>query len=191
MNEANHDLPLTIENGPSLNTPVIKGPLILEEHENYTKERLNLSTEGEGFPSPSVEEVTQITHMKYGNDEHNYNPAFPVQSVSTINELNHYEIEEDLDKEADDVIEQDYDPFDESLSETGFTEVEVTFIDGKKMSYLFNIGKSKFEQQWLDEIYSVGVFTAKDIYGNLVTLSPKGKDNNGVAFNIKEGTLPK
>ncbi|MFJ8519457.1 hypothetical protein [Lysinibacillus xylanilyticus] len=182
MNELEHDTPLTINNGPALNKPESRGPSILEEQSNYNKKGFNLPVEGEETQSPYIEDVPQITNNNYGEDY--LNPPLPVQTKEGI------EIEEDLDEELepDNDIEQEYDPFDESMSETGFTELEVTLIDGKTLRYIFNIGKSKFEQQWLDEIYSIGIFTAKDIYGNLVTLSPKGK--NTVAFIIKEGILP-
>ncbi|MDD1505316.1 hypothetical protein PVA17_21585 [Lysinibacillus sp. CNPSo 3705] len=180
MNETAHGAPITINNDPVLNTPINKGPSILEEQDDYNKDGFNFRIDSE------EEEVHQVTHIENKHKEDYINPFLPAQSNVGIG------IEEDLDeeleKEPDNSTEQEYDPFDESMSETGITEVEVTFIDGKTMRFFFKIGKTKFEEQWLDEIYSIGIFTAKDIYGNLITLTPKGKDN--VAFNIKEGTIP-
>ena len=175
---------LIMNNGPSLNNPPITGPSILEEQPDYRKEGL---TEDEAILKPSYDE--KVTHITPVNNKTEVLGVEPSPIEVAMNPPIHEHIE--AVEEPEDYQEQDYDPFDESYSETGFTELEVTFINGKQFSYLFNIGKSKFEQQWFDEIYSVGVFTAKDIYGNLITLSPKGKDHETVVFKIKEGILPK
>lgn len=178
--ETDHDLQLKIDNGP---IPLIVNelfknqknqPLILEEKESYRRDGLNLPEDDEFISSKQIEEPNYLTVNK--KEE-------PIQMQHK------FPLDEDAGDDRLLELESEFDPYDESVSETGYTEVEVTLMDGKRMTYLFNIAKTKFEQQWLDEIHSVGTFTAKDIYGNLVTLAPKAR-TNAIVFKITEGSLP-
>ncbi|MGE7843631.1 hypothetical protein ACQKNX_22980 [Lysinibacillus sp. NPDC093712] len=161
-------------------------PLILEENESYTRDGLDLS-----------EDEVITSSQRFESTNHLIRWDEPNQILQTLNysiqsEQPQYLLEDPPEVVYEETLlepETDFDPYDECASETGYTEVEVTLLDGKQLTYLFNIAKTKFEQQWLDEIHSVGTFTAKDIYGNLVTLSPKVTTHT-IVFKITEGNLP-
>lgn len=156
---------------------------ILEGNDNYKRDGLEL--EDNETPYPSFNEDTFIPNNRDESIDLIVNPAPPIPQQKPID---YYE---DELVENHDVfsVRVEEDPFDESTLESGYTEVMVILTDGNHKKYLFNISKSKFEQQWLDEIHSIGIFTAKDIYGNMVTLSPLDKGSS-IAFEIKEGKLP-
>lgn len=156
---------------------------ILEGNDNYKRDGLEL--EDNEILSSSFKEDSFIPNNLNESIDLIVNPAPPNPHHKPID---YYEDEQVKNHDVFNArVEED--PFDESTLESGYTEVMVILTDGNHKKYLFNISKSKFEQQWLDEIHSIGIFTAKDIYGNMVTLSPLDKGSS-IAFEIKEGKLP-
>ncbi len=158
---------------------------ILEGKEHYKREGLRL--EDNEYPLHPIKEETFVPNNRSESIDLLVNSASPNTHHEPVDYYDDDEMIENDELYHDGEVEDD--PFDESSLETGYTEVVVILIDGNLKNYLFNISKTKFEQQWLDEIHSIGIFTAKDIYGNMVTLSPLDKGAS-VAFEIKEGNLP-